>query len=252
MFVTYSWLLEHLDDQNTVIIDTRPKISYSYGHIPNSISLTVEQIIEISSTGAHFAPNPEKASLQLGELGIDNEQIVVVCGDLMDPSVFRVAWTLQYLGQKNTKILNLSIGSWHGMGLNMTRVQKNSPITKFIPNVQNSIRIESEELFQLIDDLIILDARTPQEYFAGHIPRSILFPFTDGIGQDGMLLETKESLENLFVQKQIPRNKPLVCYCMHGHRASSLYFQAKIAGFENVRLYDGSYVDWHSKKLPLE
>ncbi|MFM7797079.1 MAG: sulfurtransferase, partial [Candidatus Nitrosotenuis sp.] len=200
--MTYSWLLEHLDDQNTVIIDTRPKISYSYGHIPNSISLTVEQIIEISSTGAHFAPNPEKASLQLGELGIDNEQIVVVCGDLMDPSVFRVAWTLQYLGQKNTKILNLSIGSWHGMGLNMTRVQKNSPITKFIPNVQNSIRIESEELFQLIDDLIILDARTPQEYFAGHIPRSILFPFTDGIGQDGMLLETKESLENLFVQKQ--------------------------------------------------
>ena len=79
MFVTYSWLLEHLDDQNTVIIDTRPKISYSYGHIPNSISLTVEQIIEISSTGAHFAPNPEKASLQLGEHGIDNEKIVVVC-----------------------------------------------------------------------------------------------------------------------------------------------------------------------------
>ena len=103
-----------------------------------------------------------------------------------------------------------------------------------------------------MDDLIILDARTPQEYFGGHIPRSILFPFTDGIGQDGMLLEKKETLENLFVQRQIPRNKSLVCYCMHGHRASSLYFQAKIAGFENVRLYDGSYVDWHSKKLPLE
>ena len=146
----------------------------------------------------------------------------------------------------------LSIGSWHSLGLNTTRAQKNTLKTKFLPDIQNSIRIESEELFQLMDDLIILDARTPQEYFGGHIPRSILFPFTDGIGQDGMLLEKKETLENLFVQRQIPRNKSLVCYCMHGHRASSLYFQAKIAGFENVRLYDGSYVDWHSKKLPLE
>ena len=72
MFVTHDWLLEHLDDPETVIIDTRPKVSYSYGHIPNSVSLNVEQIIEVSSTGAHFAPNTQKASSQLGELGIDN------------------------------------------------------------------------------------------------------------------------------------------------------------------------------------
>ena len=61
----------------------------------------------------------------------------------MDPSVFRVAWTLQYLGQKNTKILNLSIGSWHSLGLNTTRAQKNTLKTKFLPDIQNSIRIES-------------------------------------------------------------------------------------------------------------
>ena len=92
-----------------MLFRSRPKVSYSYGHIPNSVSLNVEQIIEVSSTGAHFAPNTQKASSQLGELGIDNEKPLVVCGELMDPSVFRVAWTLQYLGQKNTKILNRSI-----------------------------------------------------------------------------------------------------------------------------------------------
>jgi thiosulfate/3-mercaptopyruvate sulfurtransferase len=39
---------------------------------------------------------------------------------------------------------------------------------------------------------------------------------------------------------------------MHGHRASSLFYQAKLAGFDKVRLYDGSFIDWYFKKLPLE
>ncbi|MFB5610140.1 MAG: hypothetical protein ACE5Q5_07970 [Nitrosarchaeum sp.] len=39
---------------------------------------------------------------------------------------------------------------------------------------------------------------------------------------------------------------------MHGHRASSLFFQLMIAGYQNVKLYDGSFVDWYGRRLPLE
>ena len=251
MFVTHSWLKENLDSPDLIILDTRPKIAYSYGHIPNSISLTVEQIIKISPEGAHLAPEPNVASQLLGELGIDNVKTVVVCGDLMDPSVFRVAWTLQYLGQQNTKVLDVGIGTWQNLGLGMNRVQKKPTATTFVPKIQN-IRIEAQELYSMIGKITILDARSPQEYFGGHLPGSILFPFTDGIGQDGKLLDSQESLTNLFLQKDIPKNQELICYCMHGHRASSLYYQAKLAGFEDVRLYDGSFIDWYSKRLPLE
>ncbi|MEM4250163.1 MAG: rhodanese-like domain-containing protein [Candidatus Nitrosotenuis sp.] len=44
----------------------------------------------------------------------------------------------------------------------------------------------------------------------------------------------------------------MICYCMHGHRASSLFYQLKIAGFEQVRLYDGSFTDWCSRRLAFE
>ncbi|MFM7862100.1 MAG: sulfurtransferase [Candidatus Nitrosotenuis sp.] len=250
MFVSHQWLADNINDP--VIIDTRPKIAYSYGHIPNSISLVVDQLIQISSTGAHLAPDPQKTSELLGNLGIDNDKTVIVTGELMDPSVFRIAWTLQYLGQKNTKILDASIGTWQSLGLEITKTSKKNSPTQFIPQIQTNIRIESAELQGLLGKATILDARTPQEFFGGHIPGSVLFPFTDGIGQDGMLLESRESLRNLFSQREIPRNKEIICYCMHGHRASSLFYQAKLAGFENVRLYDGSFVDWYFKKLQLE
>lgn len=252
MFVSHTWLAEHINDPNLVVIDTRPKIAYSYGHIPNSVSLVVDQLIQISPAGAHLAPDPQKTSQLLGELGIDNDKTVIVTGELMDPSAFRVAWTLQYLGQKNTKLLDASIGTWQSLGLEMTRAQKKHAPVQFVPQIQNDIRIEAEELSKMIGKVTILDARTPQEFFGGHIHGSILFPFTDGIGQDGLLLDSAESLGNLFSQKNIPKDGSVICYCMHGHRASSLFYQAKLAGFKNVRLYDGSFIDWYYRKLPLE
>ncbi|MEM2160893.1 MAG: rhodanese-like domain-containing protein [Candidatus Nitrosotenuis sp.] len=252
MLISHTWLKEKINDQNIVIVDTRPKIAYSYGHIPNAVSLVVDQLIQISPAGAHLAPDPQKASQLLGELGIDNSKIIVVSGELMDPSVFRVAWTLQYLGQQNTKILDVGIGTWQSLGLEMTRAQKKPTPVQFVPQIQESIRIQAEELRGLLGKAVILDARTPQEYFGGHIPGSVLFPFTDGIGQDGLLLDSKSSLEELFLQKQIPKDKEIICYCMHGHRASSLFYQAKIAGFDKVRLYDGSFIDWYSRRLALE
>ncbi len=252
MLVTVDWLKEHLNDPNVVILDTRPKVSYMYGHIPNSVSLVVDQLIQISPHGAHLAPDEKKAAQLLGETGIDHTKTVVVCGEAMDPSVMRVAWTLEYLGCQNTRMLDVGINAWQSLGNQITRIPKKPQPAQFVPKIQTKIRIESDELSSLIGKAVILDARTPQEYFGGHIPSSVLLPFTDGLGQNGLLLDTKESLSALFSQKQIPTDKEIICYCMHGHRASSLFYQLKIAGYDRVRLYDGSFIDWYSKRLALE
>jgi thiosulfate/3-mercaptopyruvate sulfurtransferase len=39
------WLVEHLNDPNIVILDSRGNVAYSYGHIPNSQPLGVEKVI---------------------------------------------------------------------------------------------------------------------------------------------------------------------------------------------------------------
>jgi thiosulfate/3-mercaptopyruvate sulfurtransferase len=251
ILVSRQWLAEHLDDPALVIVDTRPKVAYMYGHIPNSVSLVVDQLIKINEHGAHLAPEPQDASKLLGELGIDSTKTIIVTGESMDPSIARIAWTLMYLGHSNTKILDIGIGTWQSLGLAITRAQKKPTPVQFVPKINSQIRIEASEL-QTLGNAIILDARTPQEYFGGHIPNSILLPFTDGIGQEGTIFDKKESLQDLFAQKQIQADKQTICYCTHGHRASSLFFQLKIAGFENVKLYDGSFIDWYSKRLALE
>lgn len=246
------WLGAHLEDPNVVIVDTRPKVAYLYGHIPGSVSLVVDQLIKINEHGAHLAPEPEEASRLFGSLGIDSSKTVVVTGEVMDPSVARVAWTLEYLGHKNVKILDVGLTHWQSKGNPLVRAQKKIEPTQFVPNERAEIRVEAQELQGLLGKSVILDARTPQEYFGGHIPGSILSPFTDGLGQGGSLFDSKESLASLFAQKMISKQDQVICYCMHGHRASSLFYQLKIAGYEQVRLYDGSFIDWYSRGLALE
>jgi thiosulfate/3-mercaptopyruvate sulfurtransferase len=123
--------------------------------------------------------------------------------------------------------------------------------TKFIPKINSKIRIESDELKENLNNFIILDARTPQEFMGGHLPNSKLIPFTEGIEYDKPF-QNKNFLENLFAQNHIPKDSQIVCYCMHGHRASNLFLQLIIADYQNVKLYDGSFVDWHGRRLPLE
>lgn len=250
--VSYQWLSEHTNDSDLVIIDTRHKVAYMYGHIPNSISLSVDQLIKVNEHGAHLVPEPQEAASLLGSLGIDNKKTVVVAGEAMDPSMARIAWTLMYLGHENTKILDVGISAWQSLGMAITRAPKKPTQTEFVPKIKPELRVDASELQDMQGKATVLDARTPQEYFGGHIPNSVLVPFTDGVGQTGFLFDKKESLQSLFVQKQIPSDKEVICYCSHGHRASSLFFQLKIAGFEKVRVYDGSFVDWYSKRLASE
>jgi thiosulfate/3-mercaptopyruvate sulfurtransferase len=252
MLVSSEWLDTHLDDPNVVVVDTRPKVAYIYGHIRGAVPLAVDKLIKISEHGAHLAPEPQDAAQLLGGLGIDSSKTVVVTGEVMDPSVARVAWTLEYLGHQNVKMLDVGLTVWQGQGRPLVRAPKKIEPTKFTPNIRTGIRMEAQELQNMIGKATILDARTPQEYFGGHIPSSILVPFTDGLGQGGFMLESREYLSNLFAQRQITAQNQIVCYCTHGHRASSLFYQLRIAGFEHVKLYDGSFIDWHSRRLPLE
>lgn len=251
MILSYSWLAEHLNDDNIVILDSRGNIAYSYAHIPNSQPLGLEKVVKTNQYGANLVLETEQAEKLFGLLGIDDTKTVIIYGDYLDPSAARIAWTLLYFGHEKTKILDIGIRIWHQKGLPITRDAHKVKPTTFVPKINSVIRIEAEDLQKKLDETIILDARSPQEFMAGRIPNATLLPFTDGVGQSGFLFKDKEDLIKLFEEKQIPKDKELICYCALGHRGANVFTQLKIAGYENVKLYDGSLADWAARRLPL-
>lgn len=252
MLVSLSWLKDHLSDQDIVLLDTRPKTMFLYGHISKSQSLTIDQVIQFDQYGSNLVADEKKITELFSSLGIDDSKTAIIIGDSMDPTASRIAWTLLYFGHEKTFLLDATITDLQKNGFELTKKPFTPQPAKFIPKIKPEIRVDAKQLKDNLSKFTVLDARTPQEFMGGHIPNSKLVPFTDGISYDGKLFQTREFLKNLFSQSNISKENEIVCYCMHGHRASSLFLQLMIAGYQNIKLYDGSFVDWYGRRFPLE
>jgi len=252
VLVSTDWLKENISNSNLVILDTRPKTMFLYGHLQNAQSLSVDKVIRFDQFGSNLVLELEKITELFSSLGINETKTVVLIGDSMDPSTARIAWTLLYFGHEKTFLLDADASDLQKHGFELYKQTSSIKSVSFTPKINSEIRIESEFLKDHLNNFEILDARSLHEFMKGHLPNSKLIPFTDGLGFDGKLFRDSESLKTMFSQNQISKSKEIVCYCMHGHRASSLFLQLKIAGFNKVKLYDGSFVEWHGKRFPLE
>ncbi len=249
-FVTLDWLNDNLDNPDVVIVDTRAKNLYTHNHIINSISISIEQVIKLNANGAHLVLDVRDLNILFSEYGINSNKIVVICGDYLDPAMARIAWTLLYSGHQKVKILNVGITNLDKSLTSTTSSNCEIKKTSFVANVNNNLRITTNELKNQLDNFVILDARSINEYIYGHLPKSISSPFLDGIKSNSF--QDKQILIKIFEDKKISSNDDIVCYCTHGHRASNLFLQLMYAGYNKIKLYDGSFVDWIGEKLNTE
>ena len=253
--VDSKWLAAHLDDSDLIVIDGRGDLSYRFGHIKNARVLRVERIISLANNGANLVIDSTTAEKIFGDLGIDDSKIVVVYGEYKDPSAARIVWTLMYHGHPNTKLLDIGFDMWQRARLPISRAAPSNILTpvQFKSKPNSSIRADSDMIRakQTDPNIVIVDARTPQEHMQARIPGSILHNWDEGLGDDGLMFKSKEELEKDFESKGITNNKEIICYCHSGTRAAHKYLQFKQADFDNVRLYDGSIIDWAQRHNAL-
>lgn len=81
----------------------------------------------------------------------------------------------------------------------------------------------------------VLDVREPDEFAAGHLPRSRNVPL-------GSLSEQAASIE---------RDRPLLVHCQTGPRQTMAAAALEAAGYD-VRLLSGGFEAWEQAGLPIE
>lgn len=258
MTIDANWLASHLDDENVIIIDSRGIMPFRFSHIKNAMPLGVEKVISTDENGSYLVIAPQVAEQIFTSMGIDDTKVVIVYGEYPDPSLARIVWTLIYFGHSNVKILDIGFENWLQSGYPVTKdfETKNAatrPDRGFVAHVRTIERADAQFIYQEKDkpETTIIDARTPQEHLHARIPGSILHNYEEGIGDMGKMIKDVEVLKQDFDKLGITRDKQIVCYCHSGIRAAHTYLQLKQAGYVNVRLYDGSIIDWAKRKYPL-
>lgn len=82
-----------------------------------------------------------------------------------------------------------------------------------------------------IEDVQLLDVRTPKEYRAGHIEGAELINFFDS-----------DFVER--VEANFDKSQPLLLYCRSGNRSAKATAKLKAAGFSEIYDLKGGYRAW--------
>jgi thiosulfate/3-mercaptopyruvate sulfurtransferase len=268
-------LASHLGNSNLKIVDASwhlPKSNrdgrqeFEKEHIPGSVFLDLDEFSDQESDLPHTLPSEEYFSRKVGELGIDNQSLVVVYDSTGLFSSARAWWMFRVFGHHQISLLNGGLPKWKSEGrelaCGLSRVERKKFEAVLNPELVFDWKSTLEK--SKTNDAVILDAR-PTERFAGnvkepwpglrsgHIPNSRNLPFMDLLEGPHQTMISAENLDKLFKKTQISRNQEIICSCGSGVTACILALGLHINGCESVKIYDGSWTEWGRRyDLPIE
>lgn len=269
-FVSVSWLYDHLNDPQVVIVDCRfslqqPELGqqqYQAGHVPGAHYLDLNQ--DLSGPvgrrgGRHPLPNLEKFAEKLAAIGVSSEgpdgpTLVVGYDDSRLAFAARLWWLLRYLGHDAVAVLDGGFSSWQAAGYPVTAVAPRSKRGNFVfqPRADHLVDIEAVKARKDQPNVVLIDSRESDRYrgerepidpIAGHIPGAVNYPWKDVTDAAGYLRSPVEQQQRWA---KLPQAEEIIVYCGSGVTACVNLLSLQLAGLPTGKLYAGSWSDWCS------
>jgi thiosulfate/3-mercaptopyruvate sulfurtransferase len=175
------------------------------------------------------------------------------------PMASRAFYTLDYLGHGDkTSLLDGGIEHWMREKKPVTHEEGPDAVRgKLTPKVHAEVRAQLTEAKQISEGReklkILVDARPPQAYKAGHLAGSTPLYWQETLVDPKLdpVFLSPEKLRALFEARGIKPNEKVVTYCVIGLQASHVYFLARYLGYD-AAMYDGSTHEWSMvNNLPM-
>ena len=265
------WLAEHLSDRDLCCVDIRgsikppttPKPHYSAkrqayleAHIPGAVFVDwTDDIVEPDAPVHMTLAGPERFKRLMERLGMGDATDVVVYDDSGGLAP-RLWWALNYYGHHRVRVLDGGWNKWVAEGHPVTAALPDRPAAVFTPRVQSEWRADAEAVKAAIRDArsILVDCRSPEEWRGdigrgeqkGRIPASTNVPSASALEGEWRTWRHPEDIRRLYASAGVTPDRPIITYCNAGVSASVGLFALKLAGFERVSNYAGSWYEWES------
>lgn len=255
-----------------IVIDTRGGYKdYFRSHLPTAHHLNFDTLRGTDQgVPVQYLPEDLTQTLLI-RAGVDHRRthILYATGDQLPNdeilSTSMVAYVLEKFGVQDIRVLDGGLAEWQRLKLPTTQEYFGNP-TGSLPSSPNpGIAIAIDELRSKSRqaNVVLVDARPHNEYIGdddvwlrkGHIPGAINFHWA-------RLMESKNTHKFLPAEQAmaeltkagLTKEKEIIVYCGTSREGSLLrFYLAHVAGFPNVRLYEGSWKEYASlKQLPAE
>ena len=261
--ITISWLANHLDNPDLVILDAShaavggQKPPYPDVRIKGARRFDIDYFSNQESSLPHMLAPADVFDKKVRALGINQDSHLVIYDNLGIYSSPRAWWMFKIMGHQKVSVLDGGLPQWIGEGHEVEKVELATYEAgdfegTLQPEMVKSMEEVKENLgaraFQLIDARSSgrFEGTAPEprpQLKSGHIPNSINIPFQEVL-ENGRY-KTTEELKRLFGPHE---NKPLVFSCGSGLTACIVMLAAELISDGEKAVYDGSWTEWASEK----
>ncbi|ADQ15474.1 sulfurtransferase [Halanaerobium hydrogeniformans] len=259
-------LSENMDDENLVIIDVRNTAKYFLGHLPGSVQMWGDDFTDPDGWVPGLAATPEQFTATAQAKGINNDSKIVVYDDNNGLWASRLWFVFRYYGHDDVRLLEGGYDAWTDAGHNIRRLPTSVDTGNFtISDVKNDWIVDTDTVAENIDnqDFVVLDTRSESEYLGedtnpgadrmGRVPGSVHIEWTQHLNEDNTF-KTAAEIRELYEEHGITDDLDVIASLCHtAVRAAHSYLALEMIGYENVKVYDESWVGWANREdLPIE
>ncbi len=266
LLVDTKWLEEHLSDPKVRIVDMGSHEGYLRAHVPGAVHPGPDRAnyLKDSKDPLHVMPAAEFSAL-MRSWGIGDDSTVVAYDADGGHNAARLWWALRYYGSNNGKLLNGGWNNWMAESRPLTMdIPKHAPSTFTARPQANLIaRIADVKRLAGTGEATLLDVRARGEYEGteargnrrtGHISGAVHMEWREAVQKDSpKRFRPAAELSKILEATGARKDKPVVTYCQAGVRAAHGAFTLHLMGYDNVRVYDGSFAEWANRDdMPIE
>ena len=267
--VTVTQLASMLDAPDVRIVDCRfeltdtaaGKRSYDAGHIPGAVYADLDRDLAgpvRAGTGRHPLPDPADLAETFARFGISSDTRVVVYDEGPGAVAARAWWLLRWLGHDNAAVLDGGFGAWLASGAATETHEPGVSRGSFIASPREELVLETPEIIaagERTTELNLIDVRAMERYIgaeepidavAGHIPGTLSLPYIDNVREDGHWRSPAELRDRLTERIGEPSGQAWAVMCGSGVTACHLVLAGLLAGYDEPRVYVGSWSEWIS------
>ncbi len=224
---------------------------YEEEHVAGAVFWDLETDMSdmLSAEGRHPMPSNQQLAELIQSSGLDSSNSIVIYDQGGSPYAARAWWLLKYAGFDKVYISKMGYDKLKQQGIEVSTEVSAYRATSFESEFITDIFADQAYVKNVIsgDELgVLVDARSEERYagreepidpVAGRIPGARNLDWSQFVSKGEF--QTDEDISHI-----VQKNEPAVVYCGSGVTAAALYAVLADKGYDQIRLYMGSFSDW--------
>jgi len=252
--VSTVWVSDRVRQREFILIDPRRPMKYLSGHLPDAINLPAYKAFGADGS---LLP-PDQLAAWIGSSGIRDDAIPIIYDSPEGQNAAMAAWILEYLGRDEVHVMGAFYEQWKLEGREVLYRPVEAHAAAFSWRERQEVRATLAEVRGACG-VQLADFRSAEEFRGerdmdncpGHIPGAINVVWRGLANPPSELLRPADELAAFVESNGLTKDKPVIAYCRSGPRAALGYLALHQLGYD-VRLFDGSWMQWARAQLPAE